>query len=62
MAKESVDLVVEDLAERKRLGMDRYGVKFDATTDKDLLQEAYEEAMDLCIYLRTLIEQRDTME
>ena len=55
---DSVDQVVVDLQARKRLGYERYGIALNVDTDKDMLQEAYEEAMDLCIYLRTAIEQR----
>jgi len=41
---------------RKALGMERYGKLLTAFSGKDGLQEAYEEALDLCIYLRLEIE------
>lgn len=53
-----VDLVVSDLAERKRVGVERYGMALRAHNGRDALQDAYEEAMDLCVYLRQAIEER----
>ncbi len=53
-----VDLVVEDLAERKRIGIERYGVPLQAHNGRDALIDAYQEAMDLVIYLRQAIEER----
>lgn len=55
-----VDLVVSDLAERKRLGVERYGMALQAHNGRDALRDAYEEAMDLCVYLRQVIEERDS--
>lgn len=60
--KDTVDQVIDDLVERKQLGIERYGIALNANSDKNLLQEAYEEAMDLAIYLRAEIERRDKIE
>lgn len=51
--------VAEDIAERQRLGIAKYGTTVaDADlTDTQWLRHAYEEALDLSVYLRTLIEQ-----
>ena len=58
--KDSVDQVIEDLAERKRVGIERYGKALNAEMPHDMLQEAYEEALDLCVYLRCAIDKRDS--
>lgn len=50
--KDSVDLVIEDLAERKRVGIERYGQALRADSKFKTLEEAYYEALDLCVYLR----------
>ena len=60
--RDSVDLVVEDLIERKKLGTERYGVPLNANSEKDMLIEAYEEILDLCIYLRTELDKRKNAE
>jgi hypothetical protein len=52
------DLVIEDMKERDRLGVARYGVPLLPRNGRDMLREAYEEALDLCVYLRTAIEER----
>lgn len=51
--------VQRDLAERARIGRATYGRDLTASTDKDLLWYAYEEALDLCLYLRAEIDRRD---
>lgn len=53
-----VDLVVADLAERKRVGIERYGVALQPHNGRDALVDAYQEAMDLTLYLRQAIEER----
>lgn len=53
------DLVVRDLEARAALGLERYGVPLlDDNTKKDALREAYQEALDLAIYLRLELERR----
>lgn len=54
------DLVMLDLIERKRLGLQRYGTILQATNGRDHLIDAYQEALDLCCYLRAEIERRKT--
>jgi hypothetical protein len=53
-----VDLVVEDLAARKEHGIKVYGTPLQAHNGRDMLRDAYEEAMDLTIYLRGCLEER----
>jgi hypothetical protein len=54
-----VDLVMADMADRKRLGVSRYGMPLQAHNGRDALLDAYEEALDLAIYLRQAIAERD---
>lgn len=56
-----VDLVMADMVERKRVGIERYGVALQAHNGRDALQDAYEEALDLTMYLRQAIEERGSV-
>lgn len=51
------DLVVADMIERKQIGIGRYGVPLRPHNGRDALQDAYEECLDLCVYLRQKIEE-----
>jgi hypothetical protein len=53
------DLVAADVAERKQVGIERYGTPLQAFNGRDALRDAYEEALDLCQYLRQAIYERD---
>lgn len=44
--------VIADLMARKRLGIERYGVALQAFNGRDMGRDAYEEALDLAVYLR----------
>lgn len=52
------DLVINDILERKQLGIRKYGTALQAHNGRDMLLDAYEEALDLCIYLRGCLEER----
>lgn len=52
------DLVIKDIEERKQLGIRKYGTALQANNGRDMLLDAYEEALDLCIYLRGCLEER----
>lgn len=54
-----VDLVVQDMLERKRLGIERYGVALQANNGRDALRDAYEEALDMAIYLKQALEEQE---
>jgi len=55
--KTIVEKVIDDLLERERIGQVQYGVPLDQDANKEeWLREAYEEALDKCIYLRLGIE------
>ena len=46
------DLVVADIEERKAHGIRKYGTALQAGNGRSMLLDAYEEALDLAIYLR----------
>jgi len=52
------ELVQQDMAARDQEGRRRYGTPLQASNGRDHLQDAYEEALDLCVYLRAEIERR----
>lgn len=53
-----VDLVIADMEERKRVGIERYGTPLQAHNGRDALVDAYQESLDLTMYLRQAIEER----
>jgi hypothetical protein len=53
------DLVIADIEKRKAIGLQRYGTLLQPFNGRDALRDAYEEALDLCQYLRQVIEERD---
>jgi hypothetical protein len=50
-------LVIKDMEKRNSVGIERYGVPLQAFNGRDSLQDAYEEALDLAVYLRQRIEE-----
>lgn len=53
------DLVRADIEERDRVGQQRYGTRLQANNGRDALVDAYQEALDLVVYLRQVIYERD---
>lgn len=53
------DLVSEDHQGRKAIGIERYGTPLGADNGRDALRDAYEESLDLSVYLRQAIEERN---
>lgn len=51
-------LVITDMLARDNVGRERYGTPLQAFNGRDALVDAYEEALDLCAYLRQAIEER----
>lgn len=51
--------VVADMSRREKLGLAKYGVTVDHSdlTQRAWLQHAYEEALDLCLYLRRALDE-----
>jgi hypothetical protein len=52
-------LVVDDMTQRRLTGLDRYGTPLQPGNGRDALADAYAEALDLCVYLRQAIAERD---
>lgn len=55
-------LVIDDMHERMRVGIERYGVALQAHNGRDALRDAYDEALDLAIYLRQAIAEREAAD
>ena len=51
-------LVVADLHAREKVGIVKYGTPLQANNGRDALMDAYQEALDLCMYLRQAICER----
>jgi len=49
------DLVIEDMKERNQAGLEKYGTMLQPFNGRDALIDAYQEVLDLCVYLRQLI-------
>jgi hypothetical protein len=49
--------IIDDLISREEKGLKQYGTTMDRTdlSEEDWLQHAYEEALDLSIYLKKII-------
>ena len=52
-------IVMADMQDRHQLGIKRYGTPLQPFNGRDALRDAYEEALDLAVYLRTAIFERD---
>lgn len=55
-------VVIGDLRERQQLGAQRYGTPLQPFNGRDALWDAYEEVLDLAVYLRQAIWERDHTE
>jgi len=53
------DLVMEDFKARDKEGRRKYGVPLQGFNGRDVLVDAYQEALDLCVYLRQAIYERE---
>ncbi len=53
------ELVIEDMHERDKVGRNRYGTPLQTNNGRDALVDAYQEALDLVVYLRQAIEERN---
>ncbi len=51
-------LVIADLEARRQQGIAKYGTELKSSNGRDALQDAYEESLDQCMYLRQELEQR----
>lgn len=55
-----VEEVVEDLRQRKRVGIRKYGTALQPFNGRDALVDAYEEVLDLSQYLKQELLERNT--
>lgn len=53
-----IDAVLTDMRERDRIGRERYGMPLTTNNGRDYLVDAYQEALDMLVYLRASIEER----
>lgn len=53
------DLVMADMKARDQEGRRKYGVPLQPHNGRDVLVDAFQEALDLCVYLRQAIYERD---
>ena len=53
------DLVMADMRARDNFGYQKYGTRLQAHNGRDSLADAYQEALDLAVYLRNEIYKRD---
>lgn len=51
-------MVMADMADRRNVGIERYGTSLQPHNGRDALVDAYQEALDLAVYLRQAIEER----
>lgn len=53
------DLVIADINSRKEFGLKKYGTALQPHNGRDALTDAYQEALDMCKYIRQAIYERD---
>ena len=53
------DLVIQDMKDRDKEGFRKYGVRLQPHNGRDPLIDAFQEAIDLVVYLRQAIYERD---
>lgn len=57
------EFVIADMWQRNQEGKEKYNRYLDVTCPDNLLQHAYEEALDLAVYLKTrLLQEKDANE
>ena len=53
------ELVIKDMQDRDHVGRAKYGTPLQAHNGRNALIDAYQEALDLAVYLRQLIEEQN---
>lgn len=56
------ELVLADMRDRRQMGIDKYGKPLRPDNGRDALVDAYQEVLDLTVYLRQAIEQQRAVE
>ena len=62
MASKITEQIYQDLQERNERGLNKYGHYLDDNNYQDMLQHAYEEALDLTQYLKKEINNHSTIQ
>lgn len=57
---EEATKLIEDLKERKAFGLSKYGTVLQANNGRNPKIDAYQEALDLCVYFQQIIEENPT--
>ena len=52
-------MVIADLEARAEMGKRKYGTRLQTHNGRDALMDAYQEALDLCVYLRQELAERN---
>jgi hypothetical protein len=55
-----IDVVLADIRERAEMGKQKYGTYLETHNGRDALWDAYQEALDLVMYLRQAILEAET--
>ena len=55
------DLVMKDIEERKQMGIRKYGTALQPFNGRKALQDAYEECLDMAMYLKQEILERERL-
>lgn len=53
------DAVMVDLAERRKMGILKYGTELKSHNGRNALIDAYQEALDMCLYLKQRLMEDD---
>jgi hypothetical protein len=53
------EIVIEDMFQRNEFGKSKYGVALQANNGRNALKDAYEEVLDLAVYLKQRIIEDD---
>lgn len=53
--------VIQDMGARRQVGIERYNTVLQPLNGRDTLRDAYEEGLDLVVYLRTEVAERDLL-
>jgi len=53
------DIVIADMSERHRVGVERYGTPLTAHNGRDHLIDAYQEALDMAVYLAAWLDEKE---
>lgn len=56
------DMVIADIEARKQVGIERYGTVLQPFNGRSALMDAYQEALDLCQYLRQMLYEQEAKE